>query len=68
MESDSDLAGAPVQVRVRRGRLVQDVTVLGDGQRVPIDVDVPFVPTRVEVDPERRMLRDPLVEGGADPP
>jgi hypothetical protein len=61
VEADSDLAGAPVRVRLRRGGLVVDVTLRGDGERVPIDVDVPFEPTRVEVDPDRRMLREPMV-------
>ncbi len=54
--SDSPLAGAPVTVRLRRGRFTQDVTVDGTGSFV---ATVPYRPWRIVLDPDHRLLAVP---------
>jgi len=57
LTATSPLAGAPVTLRVARGKQMLDVVVRGSGAVVPFGVDLAFEPRSVTVDPDRRVLR-----------
>ena len=68
IRADTELGGAPVMIHLSRGWRVAEAQVQTQGRAGEVDLLLPFRPVQLEVDPERRMLRLPLVDQALESP